>query len=82
MVASLKEDQAAADQAWTQAKNSEESLTAAKEAQGKVREDMKVLKTLLKEFMDKYRELARSLKVAPVEDATSDNASDEEQLPA
>ncbi|MBI4983630.1 hypothetical protein HZC32_03225 [Candidatus Woesearchaeota archaeon] len=58
----LKADLKAAEDAWAYAKDRED-LSEVHDAQQKVREDLEATRETLKEFLQKYRELAKNLKM-------------------
>lgn len=71
----LKADYQAMEELWKQVKD-RESLTEVHEAQREVREDIVAAKTTLREFLSKYKELAREAKVKEMASAAgSDNGS-------
>jgi alpha-N-acetylglucosamine transferase len=85
VVDQMKVDQAAADQLWVEAKDND-LIDQAKEAQQKVREDMGESKDLLKEFMMKYRELAKPInkainQAAPETDESSETLNETQPAP-
>ena len=71
----LKADHQTMEELWKQVKD-RESLIEVHEAQQEVRDDIVAAKTTLREFLSKYKELAREAKVKEMtSEAGSDNGS-------